>query len=431
AANGNRDAGAQAQAALDKLKQVQQQLQQNQTGRGDRDLQSVRNQAQQLADEQKQIAAEVDSLSSQPIATRQEKAQNLTQRKDAMDQKVGDLQTQLEKLANDARRDTRDAARKLDEAAGSITDKRIREKIQYTRNNVRGASSDYSRSIEQQLQSDLDSLTKKIDEAQAAMGQADKQDAANRANERARNLVRGMESLDQRMRDRAQQNAQGQNAQGQRGQQDQNGQQQGGQQGQQNGQQGSQSAQGQQAQNGQQGGQQSGQQSGQQGGQQAGQQSGQQGGQQGGQQAGGNARGGGDRNGTYAGGAINNGNYGYGRWTGRFNPDDVRQFRNDVRQWANDAQALRNELARQGFDTKDLDQAVSDIRRLDSDQAFVDPSSVAALQGAALDKLKKFEFDLRKKSEGNNENLSLSGSDEVPAGFRTSIEEYYRSLAKK
>jgi len=30
-----------------------------------------------------------------------------------------------------------------------------------------------------------------------------------------------------------------------------------------------------------------------------------------------------------------------------------------------------------------------------------------------------------------NEPLSLSGSDEVPEGFRTAIEEYYRSLARR
>ena len=44
---------------------------------------------------------------------------------------------------------------------------------------------------------------------------------------------------------------------------------------------------------------------------------------------------------------------------------------------------------------------------------------------------KKFEFALRRKSEGGDQPLSLSGSDEVPAGFRQAIEEYYRALAKK
>ena len=45
--------------------------------------------------------------------------------------------------------------------------------------------------------------------------------------------------------------------------------------------------------------------------------------------------------------------------------------------------------------------------------------------------MKKFEFNLRRSVEQGNESLSLSGSDQVPEGFRQSIEEYYRSLAKK
>jgi ABC-type amino acid transport substrate-binding protein len=80
---------------------------------------------------------------------------------------------------------------------------------------------------------------------------------------------------------------------------------------------------------------------------------------------------------------------------------------------------------------KDLDQALRDLRNLQADQAFVDPSNLAALQASAIDKLKKFEFNLRKKSENDDQQLSLSASDEVPAGFRTAIEEYYRALAKK
>jgi hypothetical protein len=84
------------------------------------------------------------------------------------------------------------------------------------------------------------------------------------------------------------------------------------------------------------------------------------------------------------------------------------------------------------MDIKDLDQAIRDLRSLDSDQAFVDPSNLAALQAAALEKLKKFEFNLRKQTDSPGaQELSLSGSDEVPAGFRQAIEEYYRSLARR
>ena len=72
-----------------------------------------------------------------------------------------------------------------------------------------------------------------------------------------------------------------------------------------------------------------------------------------------------------------------------------------------------------------------DLRQLDNDRSFVDPRSLSGAAGAALDRLKQFEFSLRKKAEGGNQPLSLSASDEVPAGFRTAIEEYYRSLARR
>jgi hypothetical protein len=131
-----------------------------------------------------------------------------------------------------------------------------------------------------------------------------------------------------------------------------------------------------------------------------------------------------------SGGRYDNG-YRYNGGSYRFDPSDVRQFRNDFREWQNDAQALRRELSQAGVDTKDLDQILRDLRAFDSDAAFTDGNSLALLQQQALDKLKKFEFGLRRKAEGGDQPLSLSGSDEVPSGFREAIAEYYRSLAKK
>ena len=45
--------------------------------------------------------------------------------------------------------------------------------------------------------------------------------------------------------------------------------------------------------------------------------------------------------------------------------------------------------------------------------------------------MKKLEFDLRKKLGSDNNQLSLSGSDEVPPAFRQAIEEYYKKLAQR
>ena len=168
---------------------------------------------------------------------RQARAQQLAQRKDAMDAKVADLQQQLEKLANETRRDEKDASRKLDEAAGSIRDKKIREMIRYSKATLQGAGSQYARGMEDTIGTNLEALQKKIADAAGAMGKSSKQDAMARAADKARDLVRGMESLDQRMRDRS---PNGRNQQG-----SQNGQ--NGQRSQQNGQQGQPGQQGQQA----------------------------------------------------------------------------------------------------------------------------------------------------------------------------------------
>ncbi len=402
AANGSKDGGAQANQALDRLRDVQKRLERNQSGRGERDLQRAQRQAEELANEQKQVASDVNGL-DQAGAGREAKAQELGQRKDAMDAKVADLQQQLEKIANQMRRDEKDAARKLDEAAGSIRDKRIREKIRYTKGALQGAGSQYARGMEEDIGANLDALQKKIGDAAGTVGKASKQDAVARAADKTRDLVRGMESLDQRMRN-GQQGSKGQQSQQQgKGQQGKEGQQ--GQQGQQ-GSQGSQGQQGQQSQGGQNGG----------------------GGANNGDNAG-SPRNGGAYGGAYGGDARNwNGGYGYGY---RWNADDIRQFRGQFREWANDAEALRRQLQQAGVNPRDLDEVLRDLKAFDNDRVYADPKGLEQLQAAAIDRLKKFEFMLRRKAETGNDSLSLSGSDQVPDGFRQAIEEYYRSLAKK
>src|SRR5688572_21049994 len=180
AANGQ-DGGAQAQAALDALRKAQERLQRNQSGRGDRDLQEVQRQAQALTNEQREVEAAVQGLEQEQGAARQSRTQGLQQQKDAMDKKVADLQDQIEKLANEARSDNRNAARKLDEAAGSITDKRIREMIRYTRNTLQGQASEYARAIEAQIGANLEGLQKKLADAASAFGEASKENAQQRA----------------------------------------------------------------------------------------------------------------------------------------------------------------------------------------------------------------------------------------------------------
>ena len=116
-----------------------------------------------------------------------------------------------------------------------------------------------------------------------------------------------------------------------------------------------------------------------------------------------------------------------GRWTG----EDIRQFRREFREWQGDAEDLRRQLEASGVNPRDLEGVMRDLRTLDSDQIYADPQGLEKLRAAALDRLKKVEFDLRKRVDTDHDALSLSGSDEVPAGFRQAIEEYYRSLGRE
>src|SRR5262245_45151011 len=264
--------------------------------------------------------------------------------------------------------------------------------------------------MEETIGNNLDSLQKKIADASAAMGKASKQDAMERAAEKARDLTRGLESLDQRMRERSQN---GRNQNGQNGQQGN----QNGQQGNQNGQQGNQNGQ-QSAQNGQQAGQ-NGQQ-GSQDGQNA------SGANNGGRANDGFTNGSPNRGGAYGGDARNWGYYG-----GYWNADDIRQWRREYREWANDAEGLRRQLQQNGVSPRELEDIIRDLQKFDNDRVYTDPRGLELLQSAALEKLKNFEFSLRRKVENGNDSLSLSGSDQVPDGFRQAIEEYYRSLSRK
>jgi hypothetical protein len=116
---------------------------------------------------------------------------------------------------------------------------------------------------------------------------------------------------------------------------------------------------------------------------------------------------------------------------GRWSPDDVRQFRREFQELDRSAEQLRQQLQAAGMNPREFDEVIRDLQGLSSDRAYSDPRALAQLVAAALDRMKRAEFNLRRKLDADNASLALSGSDEVPAGFRQAIEEYYRSLARR
>jgi uncharacterized protein DUF4175 len=420
AANGQQASGAQAAAALDRLKEAERRLQQTQSGRAERDVKNAQQQAEELAREQQQIAEEVKGLGA-AADRRQEQTQQLIDRKAALEQKVAELEKELDRTSGDLQAGEKEAARKLSEAAGSLRDNKVRDKIRYSSSMLRaGMSPGDQQPIENSIGSNLDALKKTLGQAASALGKPTPADAMNQALDKARQLARGVDSLDQRMRERQQ----GRN--GQQGQQSQNGQQ--GRGGQQPGQQGENGRQGQSGQQGQQG------QNGQNGQQGAQGQNGQQGG---GSQQAGSAGGSGNQqqfaNGDPAGRFNNNGGGGsrrLGNLGAQFDPGDIRQFRGDARQYATDAAQLRRMVQGQGVDPKVLDEVLRNLKALDDDRVYQDAATLERLQSAVAEGMKRFEFSLRRQAESKGSEVFLSGADDVPEQYRKLVDQYYKSLSK-
>ncbi len=71
------------------------------------------------------------------------------------------------------------------------------------------------------------------------------------------------------------------------------------------------------------------------------------------------------------------------------------------------------------------------MRGFQDDALYDDPRALADLHEDVLNRLKRIEFGLRRDVEGQaDRRATLSGSDEVPDGYRNLVEEYYRSLAR-
>jgi len=337
--------------------------------------------------EQLDVAEESVDISGADQVTA-ERMRRLIERKNEMSTEVADLERQIDEMSAEAGSEQQQATESFDDALRNIRDNKIRERIQYSRGLPGARSPDFTRDFEQQTTEHLMELRDQLRQASEAIGEP-VDDRTMESLDQARDMVRNMESLNRRLQARADENARrglgqrpGEEAQGQQGE---------GQQGQ-----------GQQGQEGQQG----------QGGQQ-------------GQQGGG---GGPDGLRDMAGAGFGPGGSG---WARGLTPEDIRQFRGEYRERAREMADLREQLSDAGVGVEELDDVIRSMRALDDRRVYDDMEEILRLQTQILEGVKRFEFGLRRAAgEDDPERLLLSGSDEVPQGFRQLIEEYYRSLSR-
>jgi hypothetical protein len=258
---------------------------------------------------------------------------------------------------------------------------------------TRGSSPEQAQAMEQEIASGFDKLTTKLGEAASALGQSTP-DPTSEALDKARKLARGMESLQERMGEKASQGSTGsEGSKGSEGSRSQGSQ----------GSEGSKGSEGSEGSEGSRGSE----------------------GSQGSEGSEGSRGAAGDTRGDWGGAG------GWGdRRPGEFSRDDVRQFRNEIRRWRGEAQELRRLLQEGSLDPKELDAILRGLRALDDDRVYRDVAELQRLQTMVTEGLKRFEFALRRRAAADGNETVLTGADEVPEEFRTLVEQYYRSLAK-
>jgi hypothetical protein len=428
AADGRTGNAGQSQRALERLREATRRLERQQAQGIRGEAEDVARRAQRLAEEQRQISRAVDNLPDGP--DRAGPGQRLIEQKEEQAGELADLERTLDRLATESRREQPDASRRLRAAADAIRRNQIQDRIRLSRASMQpNTPREYSRRVENEIQTGLDEFRRLAEEASRSVSSGERR--GEESLDRARNLVRGLESMQERLQQDGRPGQRGQPGQpgpdgqpgepGQEGQPGQDGQPGQGQPGQDG-----QPGQGQPGQEGQPG------QPGQDGQPGQGQPGQGQPGEQGGGGEGRLAEGGGY--GADRGGSPGGWDDGYGGRDGSWydDPNQVRQLRSELGERIREAEELRRALAREGLETADLDRAIEEMRALDSDHVFGDSGRLPLLQAAVLDRLKEFEFNLYQTIRGEEiRRLFLSGSGDVPPEYRELVERYYRELSQR
>ena len=126
------------------------------------------------------------------------------------------------------------------------------------------------------------------------------------------------------------------------------------------------------------------------------------------------------------------------RWNGRQfqqpQQQDLKQLANQAKQLASDANDVRRALQQAGVNQKDLvpvDEVVKALNALGNENNLKTPGQLQDLYATAVDKFKALEFEIRKRVDTSNDQMFLSGSEDVPPAFKSLIEQYYRTIGKK
>jgi hypothetical protein len=134
--------------------------------------------------------------------------------------------------------------------------------------------------------------------------------------------------------------------------------------------------------------------------------------------------------GTYGGGAYNG--LGWGGWYNgaRLTEEQARQLRNETRQFSQEARDLLSRANGRDMNPREVEEIMAALKQLEDPRVYQDVATLAKLQSIVAEGMKRFEFGLRRKVEGEQNAIAQSGADESPEAYKKANEDYFRSLGK-
>jgi len=209
----DKQADAQGMRAWQQLNEAVRKLALSREGDLRRSLERTVAEAHELVREQAKIqqgVAELAKAGPESITAkeRERRREEIASRKSVLAERLKNLQSLIDDLSRQARKDRKETAGKLSEAAGVIRERRLPERIMSGNALLQNEYYEILKQREDYIREGLESLAGKLESARASREQG-KEERLAEAAQKARQLAEGLESMQQRM-ERTQGRAQGQ-----------------------------------------------------------------------------------------------------------------------------------------------------------------------------------------------------------------------------
>src|SRR3954470_1115717 len=165
---------------------------------GERDVNDALQKARELQNQQREVNAQASRLTSSDSAGAR---QSIAQRSGQMAEQLKDLTQQMDRIAQNNRQDQPATSRAVRSAADSVRASRLENQMRAAQQMASGrAPGTYLRDVvEPQISAGIDNLNKQLDKAQQAAGEAQNQQKGMQSLDKTRDVVSGLESLEERV----------------------------------------------------------------------------------------------------------------------------------------------------------------------------------------------------------------------------------------